>query len=187
MKKKNQDYGPIHERVGPGELPEEASFPETSPVSGQVQAALAAKHPDAANVAWQAKGQYVVASFSLPASRTAGSGYNNLTVWFDNGGAWNMTETVKAAFSDSEYDAAPWILDDVDKLKREGVETVYVIEIKKREDGIETEIDLCYPMDGVLYRRRRVGSNPKRRILSRGTRTREQEVELRIGANGKFL
>lgn len=156
-------------------------------MSGQVQAALAAKHPDAANVAWQAKGQYVVASFSLPASRTAGSGYNNLTVWFDNGGAWNMTETVKAAFSDSEYDAAPWILDDVDKLKREGVETVYVIEIKKREDGIETEIDLCYPMDGVLYRRRRVRSNPKRRILSRGTRTREQEVELRIDANRKFL
>lgn len=98
-----------------------------------------------------------------------------------------MTETVKAAFNDSEYDAAPWILDDVDKLKREGVETVYVIEVKKREDGIETGIDPCYPMDGVLYRRRRVRSNPKRRILPRGTRTREQEVELRIGANGKFL
>lgn len=130
-------------------------------VSKQAQAALAAKYPSAANVAWQTKGSYVVASFSLPESR-AEAGGNDLAAWFDNGGAWYMTETdipftalpeaVQTAFNASEYAAAPWRVDDVDMLEREGVETIYVIEVEKRENGTETEVDLYYSADGVLVK-----------------------------------
>lgn len=129
-------------------------------VSQQAKAALAAKYPSATNVAWQTKGNYVVASFSLPASRAEAG--NDLAAWFDNGGAWYMTETdipftvlpqaVRTAFNASEYAAAPWTVDDVDMLEREGVETIYVIEAEKRENGIETEVDLYYSADGVLVK-----------------------------------
>lgn len=129
-------------------------------VSEQAQAALAEKYPAATNVRWTAKDQYVVASFSLPASRAEAG--NDLAAWFDNGGAWYMTETdipftvlpqaVRTAFNASEYAAAPWMVDDVDMLEREGVETIYVIEVEKRENGIETEVDLYYSADGVLVK-----------------------------------
>lgn len=129
-------------------------------VSEQAQAALAEKYPAATNVRWTAKDQYVVASFSLPASRAEAG--NDLAAWFDNGGAWYMTETdipftalpqaVQTAFNASEYAAAPWTVDDVDMLEREGVETIYVIEVEKRENGIETEVDLYYLADGVLVK-----------------------------------
>lgn len=129
-------------------------------VSQQAQAALAEKYPAATNVRWTAKDQYFVASFSLPASRAEAG--NDLAAWFDNGGAWYMTETdipftvlpqaVQTAFNASEYAAAPWTVDDVDMLEREGVETIYVIEVEKRENGIETEVDLYYSADGVLVK-----------------------------------
>lgn len=129
-------------------------------VSEQAQAALAEKYPAATNVRWMAKDQYVVASFSLPASRAEAG--NDLAAWFDNGGAWYMTETdipftalpqaVQTAFNASEYAAAPWTVDDVDMLEREGVETIYVIEAEKRENGIETEVNLYYSADGVLVK-----------------------------------
>ena len=129
-------------------------------VSEQAQAALAEKYPAATNVRWTAKDQYFVASFSLPASRAEAG--NDLAAWFDNGGAWYMTETdipftalpqaVQTAFNASEYAAAPWTVDDVDMLEREGVETIYVIEAEKRENGIETEVNLYYSADGVLVK-----------------------------------
>ena len=130
-------------------------------VSKQAQAALTEKYPNATNVRWTAKDKYVVASFSLPESRAAEAGID-LAAWFDNGGAWYMTETdipftalpeaVQTAFEASEYASAPWRTDDVDMLEREGVETIYVIEVEKRENGIETEIDLYYSADGVLVK-----------------------------------
>ena len=130
-------------------------------VSKQAEAALTEKYPNATNVRWQTKGVYVVASFSLPESR-AEAGGSDLAAWFDNGGAWYMTETdipftalpeaVRTAFEASEYAAAPWRVDDVDMLEREGVETIYVIEVEKRENGIETEVDLYYSADGVLVK-----------------------------------
>lgn len=61
-------------------------------VSKQAQAALTEKYPNATNVRWTAKDKYVVASFSLPESRAAEAGID-LAAWFDNGGAWYMTET----------------------------------------------------------------------------------------------
>jgi hypothetical protein len=103
-----------------------------------------------------------VANFSLGVSRAAADG-TDLWAWFDNGGAWYMTETdipfsmlpeaVRTAFDATEYAAAPWQVDDVDMLEREGVETVYVIEVEKHENGRETEVDLYYSADGVLVKK----------------------------------
>ena len=44
-----------------------------------------------------------------------------------------LPEAVRTAFAATEYAAAPWSVDDVDMLEREGVETVYVIEVEKHE------------------------------------------------------
>lgn len=103
----------------------------------------------------------MVADFSLAEARAAGAA--ELSAWFDNGGAWYMTETdipfaalpeaVQTAFNGSEYAAAPWQVDDVDKLEREGVETIYVVEVEKRENGNKTEVDLYYAPDGVLVKK----------------------------------
>ena len=113
-------------------------------VSKQAQAALTEKYPNATNVRWTAKDKYVVASFSLPESRAAEAGID-LAAWFDNGGAWYMTETdipftalpeaVQTAFEASEYASAPWRTDDVDMLEHEVVENEFADEVpeKKRE------------------------------------------------------
>lgn len=137
--------------------------PHSGSVSEQAKSALLAKYPSATNIRWQIKDKYVVASFALPALRTVADGGNDLSAWFDNGGAWYMTETdilftmlpeaVRTAFGATEYASAPWMVDDVDKLEREGVETVYVIEAEKHENGLETEVDLYYSPDGVLVKK----------------------------------
>lgn len=142
------------------EKTEEGLRPDLNPASERAQAALAARYPDASGVRWTAKDKYVVARFSLPVSRAAETGSSDLAAWFDNGGAWYMTETdipfavlpeaVRRAFEESEY--AQWRVDDVDRLEREGVETIYVIEVEKRENGRETEVDLYYSADGVLVK-----------------------------------
>ena len=99
----------------------------------------------------------MVADFSLAGTRVgAQHGGSDLSAWFDNGGEWYMTQTdipftmlpeaVRTAFAATEYAAVPWSVDDVDMLEREGVETVYVIEVEKYDNGRETEIDLYYPL-----------------------------------------
>ena len=140
---------------------DELPGPQPPAVSTQAEAALKAKYPAATNVVWQTKQGYVVADFSLAEARAAGAA--ELSAWFDNGGAWYMTETdipfaalpeaVQTAFNGSEYAAAPWQVDDVDKLEREGVETIYVVEVEKRENGNKTEVDLYYAPDGVLVKK----------------------------------
>jgi len=123
-------------------------------ISRQAQEAFAAKYPSASHISWQIKRGYAVADFRQ------GSNGEECSAWFDNAGKWYMTETeirfddlpeaVKTAFRGSEY--ATWRIDDVDKLERTGVETVYVIDVEKRENGIETEIDLYYSSDGILVK-----------------------------------
>ena len=109
-------------------------------------------YPDASNITWSVKGNYAVADFSADTSR--------YTAWLDNAGNWYMTESdmlfeqlpqaVKEAFNSSEY--ATWKVDDVDKIFREGAETVYVIEAESMQNGVKTEIDLYYSEDGVLVK-----------------------------------
>lgn len=120
---------------------------DSIPVSPELQRALAAKHPGATRIEWEAKGGYYVADF-----------YENkheISAWFTPSGEWHMTETdipfnalpeaVKSAF---QRDYAGWRVDDVDRLERLGVETVYVIEAENKPQ----ELDLYYSEEGILIK-----------------------------------
>lgn len=130
-------------------------------VSEKAKQALTEKYPDATNITWISKGEYVVANFSLPVMRSANTSGNDHSAWFDNSGDWYMTETeipytalpeaVKSSFQNSEY--KDWEIDDIDMLEREGVETIYVIEVEGMQDRQEIEIDLYYTADGVLTKK----------------------------------
>lgn len=136
--------------------------PGTINVPTKVVENLNAMYPNAQNVSWIEKGKYVIAHFNLSQTR-----YDNKTnsAWFlKEDGSWGMTETeilfnelpetIKTAFNASEYAAHPWEMDnEVDKLTRaEENETIYVIEVEKKEGNIETELDLYYTEDGTLVK-----------------------------------
>lgn len=116
-------------------------------VPTELQNAFSSKYPNAANVKWETKSGYYVADFYDGHEASA---------WFTQDGKWQMTETdipyaalpqaVKTTFESSEY--AAWKIDDVDKLDRENIETVYVIEVEKQNQ----EIDLYYSTGGVLIK-----------------------------------
>jgi len=57
-----------------------------------------------------------------------------------------LPQAVRTAFESGEY--AAWHVDDADKLTREGLETVYVLEVEQRD----AEYELVYSEDGVLLR-----------------------------------
>lgn len=118
-------------------------------VSKEVQNAFNAKYPQARDVEWELKGNYAVVDFDWN-----GVGHS---AWFDPSSAsWYMTETdiryadvpqaVRTAHEAGEY--VDWHVDDVDMLTREGMETLYVIEVEKGE----TEVDLFYSPSGVLVK-----------------------------------
>lgn len=97
---------------------------------------------------WETRGSYYVAEFKHE--------NHHAEAWFTPDGKWMMTETdipyealpqaVKTAFEASEY--AAWKRDDVDRLEREGMETVYVIEVEKGKD----EVDLYFDANGNLIK-----------------------------------
>lgn len=117
-------------------------------VSEQAKLALSAKYPNATRVEWGLKNNYRVANFN---SDSVG-----VSAWFDNSGAWYMTETdirfkdlpqaVKTSFTTGKY--ASWAVDDVDKVERNATETVYVIEAENQQ----TEVDLYYSAEGTLVK-----------------------------------
>lgn len=113
-----------------------------------VTRAFEEKYPGITPWGWERKNGYVVAEFKE----------NNVEkeAWFDAAGKWLMTESdirfedlpqaVITAFGAGEY--AQWKIDDVDQLEREGMATVYVIEV---ENG-KLEFDLYYAEDGTLVK-----------------------------------
>lgn len=120
---------------------------ESVSVTSEVKAAFSSKYPNVKNVEWETKSGYYVADFH--------NGYES-SAWFTADGKWHMTETdipydalpelVKTSFEGSTY--ASWRKDDVDKLERENVETVYVIEVEKTNQ----EVDLYYSTEGALIK-----------------------------------
>ncbi|HIZ85795.1 MAG TPA: PepSY-like domain-containing protein [Candidatus Coprenecus stercoravium] len=127
-------------------------------VKKELQAALLERYPDARDVVWSEKSGYFVADFTASAVRSESIRYS---AWFDGSCKWHMTETdipfdmlpqaVRDAFASSEY--ADWRIDDVDMLLRDGVETVYIIEVEGTDaDGLAREVDLYYSEDGVLVK-----------------------------------
>lgn len=122
---------------------------DSIPVSDELRQALADKHGDAQRVEWETRGGYYVADFNE-------DNYEK-EAWFDANGTWQMTETdipglaalpaaVRTAFESSRY--ATWRVDDIDKLERNGLEPVYVIEV---EQGNQ-EVDLYYSEGGLLIK-----------------------------------
>lgn len=123
---------------------------ESVNVPVELQNAFSTMYPNIANVKWEAKAGYYVADFR--------NGYD-ASAWFTQDGKWQMTETdipysalpqeVKNAFERSEYTTASgWRIDDVDKLERVNLETVYVIEVENKNQ----EADLYYSEGGVLIK-----------------------------------
>lgn len=127
-----------------------ADVPEnTHLVSEEVQDAFNAKYPQARDVEWELKGDYAVVDFDWNGGEHS--------AWFNPAsGAWCMTDTdiryeslpepVLAAHQSGEY--ADWRVDDVDMLTREGMETLYVVEVEKGE----AEVELSYLPTGVLFK-----------------------------------
>lgn len=118
-------------------------------VSKEVQTAFYAKYPQAKDVEWELKGDYAVVDFDWNGEEHS--------AWFNpSSAAWYMTETdiryenlpepVRTAYKGGEY--ADWRVDDVDMLTREGMETLYIIEVEKGE----TEVDLFYSPTGILLK-----------------------------------
>ena len=121
------------------------------------------KYPDATNITWAKKyDSYAVASFTTSGQQTSGKDH---TAWFEWGtGKWNMTEVempysmipeaVKTAFEASAYSKSPWVRDnEVDFLQRpDNTEALYVINVEKKESGVETEMELYYTAAGVLVK-----------------------------------
>ncbi|MGL5682029.1 MAG: PepSY-like domain-containing protein [Marinifilaceae bacterium] len=113
-----------------------------------VRESLNAMYPGLSRVEWKQKGGYYEAEFT--------QNNEELSVWFLSDGDWSLTETdisfnalpqtVKDAFNASNY--ASWKVDDVDKLQRKDIETVYVIDV---EQG-DAEMDLYFAEDGVLIK-----------------------------------
>lgn len=120
------------------------------PVPTELQNAFSEKYPNVANVKWETKAGYYVADFH--------NGYE-ASAWFTPNGEWQLTETdipysalpqaVKTEFGKSEYkNGSGWLIDDVDKLERKNLETVYVIEVEKQNE----ERDLYYSEEGALIK-----------------------------------
>ena len=116
-------------------------------VPAAVEEVFKNKYPEADRVEWERKGIYYVADFFR----------NNYeaSAWF-SGEIWQMTEfdvvweelpqAVKTAFSASEY--KDWRIEDIDKVERLNMETLYVIEV---ESG-KQEYDLYYSEAGLLIK-----------------------------------
>lgn len=117
--------------------------------------------PDAQGVTWETKASgYYTANFT-----TSEHPQSHATAWFSNQGQWGMThyeipfqslpEAVKAAFAQSTYgqSGSGWQADnEADVLQRNGNETLFVIEVQKKENGSETEVELYYTETGILVK-----------------------------------
>lgn len=117
--------------------------------------------PDAKDVTWEAQASgYYTASFTTPEYPQGST-----KAWYSNEGQWGMThyeisfqqlpEAIKTAFAESSYgqSGSGWQVDnEVDVLQRNDTETLYVIEVEKKENGTETEVELYYTETGILVK-----------------------------------
>ena len=135
--------------------------PKTNEIPDRVLEAFNSQYPDATNVSWETRDEYAVASFTIEVRSTTTEGRS--MAWYRMSDArWSMSDfdipynqlpqAVKTSFEASEYAQAPWHRDDdVDVITRHGYdETIYVIDVEKNENGIETDVELYYTADGIL-------------------------------------
>lgn len=125
------------------------------PVTQQVQQALYAMYPEAEGVEWASVGRYLVADFDVPSEGSLPVEYE---AWFTPGGVWQMSvsdvaftalpEAVRQSFLQSQYGA--WIVEDVDRIERLDLETVYVIEADNNAQN--NDVSIYYTSAGVLIK-----------------------------------
>lgn len=114
----------------------------------RIVSAMNAKYPKATRIEWKQKHDYQVAEY-----------YDNgveSEAWFDNNGRWLMTESdikysalpapVRNGFEKSIY--ASWKKDDVDKIEREGMAPIYVVEVDKGGQ----DMNLYFTGSGMLVK-----------------------------------
>ena len=114
----------------------------------RIVSAMNAKYPKATKVEWEQKHDYQVAKY-----------YDNnieSEAWFDNNGKWLMTESdikynalpaaVRNSFEKSMY--ATWKKDDVDKIERDGMAAIYIVEVEKEGQ----DMDLYFTGNGMLVK-----------------------------------
>lgn len=114
---------------------------------------FSSEYPSAVDVEWKKRHDYVVAEFYLP-------GQGECEAWYTKGGKWVMTKydikyselpaAVRTAF-ETEYGTTTPV-DDVERLERNGNDTLYFIEAEIVINGYLTDIDLDYAEDGTLLR-----------------------------------
>lgn len=132
-------------------------------IDSAIYDAFEREFPGAKDVSWSTNGNYAIATFDWETSRSGND--TDHTAWFEISTAKFMMhehdvsfsaipQAVKTAFEESSYSKAPWELEDeVDVIKKDSEELIiYVIEVEKKENGVETEADLYYSEDGVLLK-----------------------------------
>lgn len=113
-----------------------------------IVSAMNAKYPKATKIEWERKHNYEVAEYDE-------NGVNS-KAWFDKNGKWVMTESnlkysglpgaIRNNFERSMY--GNWKKGDVDKVEREGMQPVYVVEVEKEGQ----DVDLYYTANGMLVK-----------------------------------
>ena len=117
------------------------------------RSAFQEQYPSAVDVEWEKKHGYAVAEFHIP-------GQGECEAWYTKDGKWVMTRfdikyselpaAVRTAF-ETEYGTTTPV-DDVERLERNGNDTIYFIEAEIVINGYLTDIDLDYAEDGTLLR-----------------------------------
>ena len=117
------------------------------------RSAFQEQYPSAVDVEWEKKRGYAVAEFHIP-------GQGECEAWYTKDGKWVMTRfdikyselpaAVRTAF-ETEYGTTTPV-DDVERLERNGNDTIYFIEAEIVINGYLTDIDLDYAEDGTLLR-----------------------------------
>ncbi len=123
----------------------------TNSVPSKFSEALKAQFPDATNVKWEKKTNYMVAEFSKDMT-----GYD---VWYDQSASWAMTEmdygkdlflipdnAVATAFAEGDY--GTWTVDDITHYKQKTNE-FYVFEVEKTG---QSDMDVFYATDGTMLK-----------------------------------
>lgn len=119
------------------------------------------KYADAKGVVWTAKSVYWIANFESADTRNGIQKIPANAAWFTSEGEWRMTEieghisqlppAVQEGLRNSKY--ADWKVDDeIDIIYRNATDIIYVIDVEGRIDNIETEVDLYFTADGVLFK-----------------------------------
>lgn len=125
------------------------------PITQQLQQALFAMYPEAQNVEWENRRGYLVADFDLVSEESVPIDYE---AWFTPGAVWQMSvsdvayadlpEAVKQSYQQSQYGA--WVVEDVDRVERQDLETIYVIESDNNSQS--DDVAIYYTSTGALLR-----------------------------------